>query len=772
LTDRRFPLLWLLVLLLAWGGTTLAQESEFTILGLSVEGNELTDANLILLNSGLGVGDHITLLDLQNAMHQLWKLGRFSDLEIAEDRTIQNGVFLVIRVVELPLLGEVEIAGYKKLKKYKIEEEINTLIQAFQPIPASTPFNIRQALLALYREEGYNLAQVEVEIDNENPAAAVCRIFISEGKHVRIREIEFHGLVELNPDKLRRKMKETRTRRWWRSGNFDREKYEEDLQKVLAYCRNHGYNDAAVLSDSLSFSDEGDDMFIHVNMYEGPCYYFGEISWNGNTLFNDDYLSDQLVFKQGDVFNQEKLDESVLQRVQNLYYDNGFINAYIEYSRQPSTENRLNLNFTVHEGSEFKVKKIIIQGNDKTKEKVIRREMVLYPGDTFNRGKLDRSFRNIMMLNYFSNVVPDVEISGSEQVNLIMDVAEKGTDNIQMSAGYSGRDGMIGQIGFGMKNFLGNGQEMDFSWNFGYKYRALSLSFTEPYLWDTPTLAGFRVYDMQRGGAYYDFDFRERGFSMTLGRKLSWPDDYFRITGRYSLEEVVYSNFDEGFNYERNNLRENDPQYSSVFTLILTRDSKNRVEYPTRGTTFTLTGQLSGGLLAGDEHFQKYTLEYKWYQQSLFKLVSATSVLGGVVDGLRVGQYVPYLDRFYMGGTGLGMGTPLRGYDERQVGPMTDGLPDGGRAMLKCSWELRRSLVETDMTVYLLAFAEAGNVWPRFNAASLGSMRRSTGFGLRMFMPMIGLIGIDFGYGFDYFDAETGLRKGKWYPHFQFGRTF
>jgi outer membrane protein insertion porin family len=772
LIDRRFSLLWLLMFILFWGPVSQAQEMELTILGLSVEGNELTDDNLILLNSGLGVNDQITLIDLQNAMHQLWKLGRFSDLEIAEERTIGNGVFLVIRVHELPLLGTIEISGNKKLKKYKIEEKVEELLWAFHPIPASAPFNIRRSLLELYSEEGYNLAEIEVTVDDTNPSAAVCQIFISEGEHVRIREVIFHGLIELAPEKLQKKMKKTRTRRWWRSGEFDITEYEEDKQAVLDYCRNEGYSDAAILSDSLSYSEDGSDMFIHLNVYEGPRYHFGEITWSGNTLFTDEFLQSQLVFRSGDIFNQEKLDESVMMRVQNLYYDNGYINAYIDYSRQPAADDRLDLNFTIHEGNEFRVAHIIIQGNDKTKEKVIRREMVLYPGDTFNRGKLDRSFRNIMMLNYFSNVVPDVEIAGSDQVDLIMNVTEKGTDNIQMSAGYSGRDGMIGQIGFGMKNFMGNGQQMDFSWNFGYQYRSLSLAFTEPYLWDTPTLAGFRVYDMQRGGAYYSFDFRERGFSVTLGRKLTWPDDYFRISGRYSLEEVMYTNFDEGFDYSRNDLVEDEPQISSVFSLTLSRDTKNRVEYPTRGATVSLTGQLSGGMLGGDEHFQKYTLEYKWYQQTFLKLVSATSVMAGVSDGLRMGQTVPYLDRFYMGGTGLGMGTPLRGYDERQVGPMTDGLPDGGRTMMKLSWELRRSLIESDMTVYLLTFAEGGNVWSRFNSASFGTLRRSAGFGLRMYMPMIGLIGIDFGYGFDYFSAETGLRKGQWYPHFQFGRTF
>ncbi|MBL7033950.1 MAG: hypothetical protein ISR91_07375, partial [Candidatus Delongbacteria bacterium] len=426
MTARRFSLYWLLLILLTWSTAALAQDVEFTILGLSVEGNELTDDNLILLNSGLGVNDRITLIDLQNAMHQLWNLGRFSDLEIAEERTVGDGVFLVIRVQELPLLGKIEIAGNKKLKKYKIEEKVNEILLAFHPIPSSAPFNIRQALLALYSEEGYNLAEVEIDIDDSNPSAAVCHIFISEGEHVRIREIVFLGLIDLEPQKLQKQMKETRTRRWWRSGNFDRDKYEADLQLVLAYCRNRGYSDVAILSDSLSYSEEGNGMFIYVNMYEGPLYYFGDIAWNGNTLFTDSFLNSQLVFKSDDIFNQEKLDESVMMRVQNLYYDNGYINAYIDYSRKPAADNRLDLNFTVHEGNEFKVKHIIIQGNDKTKEKVIRREMVLYPGDTFNRGKLDRSFRNIMILNYFSNVVPDVEIAGSDQVDLIMDVTEKG----------------------------------------------------------------------------------------------------------------------------------------------------------------------------------------------------------------------------------------------------------------------------------------------------------------------------------------------------------
>jgi outer membrane protein insertion porin family len=308
---RLFPvigkLLVFLLLLLSNGsrrGLLWAQENTYTILGLSVEGNVLTDDNLLLLNSGLGVNDQVTLLDIQEAIRRLWKLERFEDIRMEAERVVGSGVYLLIRVKELPLLGKVEIAGNDGVRRSKIQEVVDQYLFLQRPLSWHNRSRLRNALLDLYHDEGYLQARVELELTGD-PASGVLHIYIKENQQVRIRGIEFLGIQELSAKKLRRVMKETRTRRWWRSGFFDRKKFQDDLQLVLDYCRDRGYNDAEILGDSLVFSEDGRSLYLFIKMYEGPRYRFGKITWQGNTLFQDERLNDIslfriLVFVQGD----------------------------------------------------------------------------------------------------------------------------------------------------------------------------------------------------------------------------------------------------------------------------------------------------------------------------------------------------------------------------------------------------------------------------------------------------------------------------------------
>ncbi len=430
------------------------------------------------------------------------------------------------------------------------------------------------------------------------------------------------------------------------------------------------------------------------------------------------------------------------------------------------------MEFSIREGNRVRVNDITVSGNTKTKEYVVRREMTIKPGDMFSAEELQRSQREITMLNYFGKVEPKFKMipGNTEEINLEFVVEEKSTDVANMSAGVSQRDGLIGALGVSMNNFFGRGQRASIDWQFGKIYRSFQIGFTEPWLMGTPTLAGFSLFDTKRGGEYYGFDWRNRGISLRLGREFKWPDNFFRGDIIFQIVENKVSNVDP---YLELNARLVGQTSNAVsITQILTRDSRDNPEFPTRGSYVSLTGQYSGGVLGGSEDFHKYIFNSQRYVPIWKRFVFYDNFMFGYLNGFTGDSYIPPLDRFYMGGTAFTVGTPLRGYDDRTVGPLTEsGYAVGARTILKWTYEIRFPILPNP-TVFGLLFAEAGNTWENIQSTNPFDLKRSTGFGFRVFMPMMGLLGLDIGYGFDHFDKNTNRRKGEWKFHFQFGRYF
>ena len=763
----RFLLLLALPLLLLAQTET---ERNTTLLGITVSGNQTTDENLIRINSGLRTGQPVSGEDVQHAIRQLWDLGRFSSVEVLLTRELPDGIYMEIQVEELPRVGEIEIQGNDKLRTSRIREVVDEHITLEQPATGLELYEVQQGLLRAYEKESYRLAMVEVDVVDVVDGRGTLLINIDEGRRVRIDEVIIEGNEVFRDSKLIRRMKKTRPRRIFRSGKFDAEAYEEDKDRVVEFLRNEGYRDARIVADSVWVDDTSGNLKVLLNVYEGSQYYFGSINWEGNTVFGNDFLTSQLLFREGDVYSLKKFERSMQEGLHDLYYNRGYIQARIEPVEVPRGDNVIDLVFQIVEGNVFSVHRVDFMGNDKTKDKVLRREMNLHPGDTFDVARLRRSLRNITILNYFDQPVPQVDVAGEDEVNLTIEVREKNTDQINMSAGYSEQDGLVGSLGFTLNNLMGNGQKLIFDWQFAEDYRSLSLEFQEPFLWDRPILAGFKVFDIQRTTSYsWDFDQRLRGGSVTLGRRLNWPDNYFRISSTYRLEESLYTNFDEDArdDLERRGIIEDEPQIASTLAIALTRDSRDHAEFPQNGSTLRLQSEFGGGLLQGDHDFHKYTLEARSYSTFLSKLITYTVMEAGVVDALHEGGNVPWIKRFFMGGSGMSLGTALRGYSDRSVGTGEDG----GRVMTKLGAEVRLQLLPNP-TIYGLCFYEAGNVWKNLHSASLNDLNRSAGLGMRLYMPMIGLIGLDYAYGFDRIDSATGLRKGDWQFHFQFGREF
>jgi len=753
-----------------------AQVQKVKIQSVVVEGNESADAGMIRLNSGLQAGKEVSGENIQDAIKKLWALRVFSNIQIYVTNQSYEGLDLLIKVTELPRLNEVIIDGYDEFSEDEVKDELNSY--RGMRISSYKILKMKQNLLKKYKEEGYLLADVEIDTVRLAKNRVDLTVNITEGEEVQIEIINIHGNENIESDDVRDAMEETQEDRWWRSADFDRKKFEEDKKLIVQYFKENGFRDAEVLRDSISFNEDKTGLHLDIWVYEGQKYYFGDITFKGNVIFPEEELFINLDIEKGDVYDQKKYDEGVRDRLQKMYYNQGYLFAQIQPIEVPRKDT-LDINFNIVEGHVVHIKEIIITGNDKTNEKVIRREFKIHPGDVFNSAKLERSIRDITILNYFAYANPDVRMieGDTKNVNLILDVQEKSTDMANMSAGYSQRDGLIGSLGLTFNNFSlthpfsgGDGQRLVFDWQFGRIYRSISLSFTEPWLFDTPTLGGFSIFDTRTGGGYYPWDRNDRGGTLRIGRRFHWPDNYFRGDWifRYAQTSIDNIRDDELLSrYSYYGTKGRTEQIS--VTQIFSRDSRNSAEFPTFGSMNSLSTELSGGIFGGDQHFIKTIFVSEWYLPLPFNFVLYSHNKYGIIETTRKNTQILYGEYFYIGGSGLGFAEGLRGYDDGQVGPITSsGSPLGGKSMVKHTLELRFQIAPNPM-IFGLLFGEAGNAWESLSQTNPFELRRSAGVGVRLFMPMIGIIGIDFGYGFDYYDSY-GNRNGQWKVHFKFGR--
>lgn len=759
-----------LLMTVLWTAAAADAQQKIRVLGISIAGNQTTDAGLIRAHSGLAVGKEITGDDIQSAIRQLWKLNLFSSVEILEEREAADGVYVQIKVTEYPRLERLDVKGNRKLKGEDLTAQL--VLTKGQVVRAADLVQLKNRLAHKYAEMGYLLAEIEIkDFTSAESGKKIVEVHIKEGRKVKIRRIEFTGNSAFSDRALRGKMKGTRKKTLFRSGEFKRDKLNADERAVVDFYRSRGYRNAEVVGDSVRYSDDRRWIFLSIAVVEGDVFRYGDFSWAGNKLFATSELEAKLRVAGGDLYNDEKLQQS-LADIGTKYYEKGYIYASVTPKERLADSNIVDIHFEVVEGSEFKVNRIFIEGNTKTKERVVRRELVLYPGETFDVSKLQRSIREVTILNYFASVVPDVVPISDNQVDLYLKVEEKSTDQANVSAGYSQRDDFIGSVGFQMNNLLGNGQQLSLDWNFGRIYRSFSISFTEPWFRNRRTLVGMSFFDTHRGGALYGFDEDIIGGTIRVGKRLKWPDDYFRVDYIYRLDRTKYSNIDPNFaaNYPRR-IRAGAPRISSSITQILTRDSRNDPEFPSQGSVNILRAELTGGPLGGNDQYVKTQLNHQWYVPIVDQLVLATGTEMGALDGLTVNpDNIPYFDYFFMGGAGLSLGTALRGYGEGKVGPQSGSYATGGKTMFKQSFELRYPIVRNP-TIFLLSFAEAGNVWRSWEETDPTDLRRAVGLGVRLFMPFIGMIGLDYGMGLDYRDRR-GLTTIQWKPLFQFGRGF
>ncbi|MFQ6610172.1 MAG: outer membrane protein assembly factor BamA, partial [Fidelibacterota bacterium] len=703
------------------------------------------------------------------------------------------------------------IDGNKKLSKTSLEESVK--LNKGQLISEQDIFDAVKNLKAEYKKNHYHNAEINTElVDGTLPHSKKLNISIRENKKNKIIKISIEGNAAFSDHKIISKLKKSKPRKWyfpWRGG-FDQTEYDEDLESLTAYYHQKGYRDFHIVEENVSLTENKKGLEISLVVYEGPKYYLRNITWEGNYVHSTKELSEHLGFVKGDVYNEEKFNIAVSESVSPLYLDQGYFHFMIDPKFTPIGGDSLDVHFTIVENQIVKIRKIDITGNDKTHENVIRRELRMYPGDIFNRKKLVDSYRDIIMLEYFENVTPDVAPVGEDQIDILLDVVEKSADRANFSMGYNGTYGLTGGGGVEFRNFRGRGQTLSLNYQRGIgsntstnqysslsnysstnvaDYQSFSLSYVDPWVLDTPNLVGISYYLQERGqgqGTYLPFDVRSSGGSVRWGRRFKWPDFFFRGSWMFRTTKNKYFANSESdlLDYFSSGIDHLIKDEGDAFTFstsgvsflqTITRDSRNHPEFPSFGSVFTWSSTYSGGILGGDEDYHKHELDFDFYSPLYKKLVTRHNLNMGVLKPLPASEsersVIPPSAKFFMGGSGIPYGEMLRGYDDNSVGPMGVYSPLGGNIILKYTLELRLPLSENP-TVYTLMFGEVGNVWNNFNNVDPFQLKRSAGIGIRMFMPMLGMIGFDMGYGFDDTIIDGDNRPQGWNYHILFGMPF
>ena len=464
---------------------------DIKLVDVSVEGNAVTSKNTIIFTAGLREGQTVKPTEFPRAIKRLWQLGLFQDIQLRYDEETEEGLSLTIVVKENFILGDLSYEGNKKLKDRKFEDEIS--LAKGQRLKPNTLHETAEIIKKLYAEKGYLHAEINpvLEIPEEESTLFDGRakdlvrnvVFnIQENDKIKIGKIVFEGNKSFSDLRLRWTMKETKQQRWymfWRS-TFDEKKFDGDLNLVSTYYRNKGYRDFRIVSDSVQFSDNKKKLNLVVTVDEGPQYKYRNFSWEGMTLFEEEILQRALGLESGDQYSDEDFNLAVFDRVQGLYMDRGYIYSRIEPEITPVGEDSLDIHFVVTENHKVYINYIVIKGNTRTRENVIRRQLRVFPGDVFNRGRLMRSHREVMMLNFFANVIPDVVPVAEDKVDLEITVEEKPAGQANANMGYTQSYGMTGGGGLALPNFRGRGQSLSLSFNVGTNYNVIRMNNNRP----------------------------------------------------------------------------------------------------------------------------------------------------------------------------------------------------------------------------------------------------------------------------------------------------
>ncbi len=788
---------------------------EYDIGGVTVEGIKNLDKNAIITLSGLNVGDKIMVPgeDIANAIKNLWDQNLFSDIQIIINKVLGDNIFLEIHLEELPKLSKFGFKGASKSEIDKIREKID--LARGKIVTENIINNTKHIIQEYFNDKGYLNTHIDINqvVDANSLSGIVLDIEINKGEKVKIDEINIYGADYFPQKKLKRTLKDTKEKKFFRlfkTSKFLNNAFETDLESIINLYNEKGYRDARIIKkEIINVSDKL--VKIDIIIEEGFKYHFRNIDWIGNTKYTSDYLNLLLGIKAGDVYDEKMMNERLQMNmsgtdISSLYMDDGYLFFNIDPVETIVEEDSIDFEIRIYEGKQATINKITIAGNTKTNEHVIMREIRTKPGELFRRSDVIRSQEELNRLNYFNpqtlgvNPKPDPQTGN---VDIEYSVEEKPSDQIELQGGW-GANRVVGTFGvtfnnFSLKNIFnkgtwsplpsGDGQRISLrASSNGSFFQNYQFAFTEPWLGGSKPNSlsvsfSHSIQDFSTNTVQNRMDIT--GINLSLGKRLRWPDDYFSMSQAISFQQYKLQNRQliPGF---KDGISKN-----ISYRTILSRSSIFDPIFPKAGSQFTFIGHFTPpyslfnnkdySSMSLNEKFEwleyiKIKLNGTWYANPFSNLVIKTHSEFGILTSYNSKLGVPPFERFSIGGDGITNNfnidgreiIGLRGYAN---GSLSQHIEAGASLYSKYTLEIRYPLsLNPSSTIYATAFAEAGNAWSGFTNFQPFEVKRSLGVGIRIFMPMFGLLGVDFGHGYD--PLPGTLEKSGWQTHFSIGQQF
>jgi len=799
---------------------TFKKDSSYELGGITVKGLQKFEEETVKVFTGLKVGQQIKLPGdkLTSAIKKLYETKQFSNVEVYISKIDGDIAYLEFEVQELPQLNNVTIQGVKKNKASDLQKDAELKKGAM--VTDNLIVTTKNYFKKKFQEKGFLKTKVTINTrpDTSSVNTVNMLVHIDKGDKVKIKNITFEGNKYFSTKKLRKTLKNTKKEtlgRFWKKSKFIEADFKEDLENLITMYSEKGHRDARVVSHSITWNDDN-TLNLNIKVEEGKKYIFGNIQFLGNTKYTDAQLQRLLRIEKGDTYNGKVLKERVTgdgspdsQDISTLYQDNGYL-----FSRVLPVETRVNndsidIEIRIYEDQPTRIKKVTVNGNDKTNDHVVFREIRTKPGYLYSKRDIIRTIREIGQLGFFDAeaISPDINPDYQDKtVDIDYTVAEKGSSQIELQGGYGGGS-FIGTLGLSFNNFsvrnlfnkkayrplpMGDGQTLSLRLQKSRFYTTSSFSFVEPWLGGKkPQSLSFSIYnskqfryDYQTNRVDKDQRLNIVGASIGLGKRLQWPDNYFTLSQSISYQLYDLKNYPVStFSFSTGS--SNNLSYS--ITLGRSSAGPNPV-FPKQGSDFSIGAKLTLPYsLFNDKDYstledsEKYKwLEYykasfkgKWYTALTDDLVIMTNAEFGILGSYNSQLGDSPFERYFVGGDGIatfqldGRETiGLRGYENGRLSTIS-----GGTIYNKFQLELRYPItLKPSASIYVLGFLEAGNSYDGFKNFNPFVLKRSAGVGLRIFMPAFGMLGIDFANGFDPLPGQTA--KSGWQTHFIIGQQF
>ena len=720
---------------------------------ITIEGLQNERERTVLSMLPLTIGQSVNQGDMGAAIRQLHRSGRFRTVDIIPENETETTVDFRVVVVENPYLEAVEFRGNRRIGRNRLNDILR--VRNGDRLPDSRIHQLTQKIRQAYADRGFLNVDIQYElIETRTPGYYTLRFTINEGDRIRVEQINFSGNEAFSDRKLRRKFR-TKERHIFSSGEFNASLFRQHLDSLVLSYNEEGFLDARIVSDSVFRNEDNSGIIINIEVYEGQQFFVGNFYFLNNEIIDEETLQAAVAMQKGRPFARSRF-LMTRHMVTNAYRNQGYLWANAE-PRMRFRGDTVDVIFTMTEGRPAIVRKIDITGNDKTRDNVIRRELRIFPGQRYDQSAMERSIRDIRQLNYFNNVSPDISMNRDGTVDLQFAVDEK--DNIgQFSAGltYSVQDGFGGSFSIMIPNFRGAGERLDATVELMRHRQRYSIGFMQPWLFNTPTSFSAQIFYEDVNSRNHYFNYTRTGIEYGIGRRLRWPDDFFSVGIRhlasYDRNRQNYAPLERELGVDIVN-----HGLMSRWQLGITRNDTDLPHFPTTGSIFRINGFLGGidGRFLTRNYLENGTLDtmtslrtysfvkgvvsYDWYLPLFWRFVLGAKTRFGMIGAGPFSDrpVLGYNDLFQVGGVyydGI-----VRGYSEGGIGT--------NLSMATVSGEIRFPIV--DQQFYFGTFFDMGNAWNKVSDIDITDMYRGVGFGFRLMLPMVGLLGFDFAWGLD-----------------------